>query len=321
VAKRKLSKQQKRRINQSQKAITLDHEDHHPGLVIAHQGGNVLVETASSKVLECSVRTNLGSIVCGDSVIFLNEENASPTIIAISPRQNLLQRKDGFDQIKSVAANVSQLLICLSVEPEPNLFLLDQYLLSASQQNIYPVIVLNKIDLLDNADTDPFELKKIYQPLGYTLCQTSVKTDKNIDQLKTLCQSNTSILSGVSGVGKSSLTKALLPEIDIKIGEISNFNREGKHTTRTSRLYHLQDGGQLIDTPGIRGFNPVFDPSQTISSGFIEIHHHAESCKFHNCKHTVEPQCSVITAVNNGGIATSRYQHFIRLQQEATLAC
>ncbi|NNE64385.1 MAG: ribosome small subunit-dependent GTPase A, partial [Gammaproteobacteria bacterium] len=122
------------------------------------------------------------------------------------------------------------------------------------------------------------------------------------------------VLSGVSGVGKSSITAALLPQEDIKIAEISEANEEGRHTTRTSRLYHLPQNGQLIDTPGVRGFNPLLDSNQQLSAGFREISQKAENCRFANCRHLNEPQCAVIEAVENGEIAESRYQNFLRLQ-------
>ena len=191
--------------------------------------------------------------------------------------------------------------------------MLDQYLLSAEQQQIQTVIVLNKIDLLEQG-TDPYGLKAIYSKLGYRVLNISVKEKIGLGQLRSVLDHNITIISGVSGVGKSSITSELLPDIEIKIAEISEANEEGRHTTRTSRLYHLPNEGQLIDTPGVRGFNPLLDPMQSISAGFREIDHFSANCRFANCKHTHEPKCAVMQAVSDGEIANTRYEHYLRMQ-------
>jgi len=315
---RRLNNQQKRRIARAQKAVDLNDENNHQGLVISHHGGEVEVEPADpgSENIHCKIRTNLGTIVCGDQVVYQKQQNGL-SIIAILPRSNLLQRLDGFGQVKAVAANVTQLLICLSIEPEPNLFLLDQFLLSAEQQNINALIVLNKIDLKNPEDPDPYNLQQIYQPLGYEIIPSSIIKNKNIDALQQHCIDHVNVISGVSGVGKSSITKAILPQTDIPIGEISLVNREGKHTTRTSRLYHLPLGGQLIDTPGVRGFNPVFDPHLPIATGFREINAAAQNCRFSNCRHINEPGCAVMQAVTSSEINAGRYENYLKLLQES----
>ncbi len=318
MARRKLSHQQKRRIEKAQQSINIDNENTHIGLVISHRGGEVEVQPndRTEANIHCKLRTNLGVIVCGDQVYY-HKENHAPSIIAIKTRQNLLQRLDGFGQLKAVAANVTQLVICLSITPEPNLFLLDQYLLSAEQQQIDVLIVLNKIDLIENDNPDPFELKAIYRPLGYDILHTSIINNVNIETLQQHCAEHTNVISGVSGVGKSSITKAILPDTEISIGEISEANQEGKHTTRTSRLYHLPQGGLLIDTPGVRGFNPVFDQNIPISSGFREISNLAQYCQFSNCKHTHEPKCAVTNALKSAEISQYRYDSYLKLLQES----
>jgi len=316
---RRLSKQQRRRIDRSQQAVDLNDPNNFQGLVISHRGGEIEVEPASGgDNLFCNMRSNLGVIVCGDRVVYQQPaQQQQPSIIAILPRDNLLQRLDGFGNIKAVAANVSQMLICLSIEPAPNLFLLDQFLLSAEQQRIEALIVLNKIDLAGAADDDPFQLKAIYQPLGYDVLPSSIHNHINIDALQQHCIGKINVISGVSGVGKSSITQAILPQIDIPIGEISEVNREGRHTTRTSRLYHLPQGGDLIDTPGVRGFNPVLDPQQPIAAGFREIAAAAQFCRFSNCRHINEPGCAVLQAVQDQTIYPSRYENYLKLLQDS----
>lgn len=316
MAKRKLSQHQRKRIQGAQDAISSNSENHAEGLVISHHGGKIVVETSERNLIVCAVKSNLGTIVCGDIAVYEKTTESEYRVLAIQPRQNFLQRIDGFGHLKSVAANLSQLLICLAVKPAPNLFLLDQYLLSAEQQRINAVIVLNKADMLTEGLADPFELKSIYQPLGYEVLLASVKTSNGMDQLKSLLDNNTSVLSGVSGVGKSSITKALLPEIDVKISEISEANEEGRHTTRTSRLYHLPNSGNLIDTPGVRGFNPVLDDKIPVSAGFREINRVSNKCRFSNCRHINEPKCAVLEAVASNEITDSRYQHYLRLVEK-----
>lgn len=314
MARRRLSQHQKRRIGEAQKVWVDHHADAKEGLVISHHGGTVMVELSRGTYVESAAKSNLGVIVCGDRVVLEESADGDFRILAVKPRNNLLQRIDGFGQIKSVAANITQLIICLAAKPEPNLFLLDQYLLSAEQQDISPVILLNKIDLLDGDADDPFQLEKIYGAIGYRLLFVSMKQGIGLGQLRSLFDDNTSVLSGVSGVGKSSITATLLPEEDIKIAEISAVNEEGRHTTRTSRLYHLPNNGQLIDTPGVRGFNPLLDTKRPVSAGFREIGDYGRDCRFSNCRHANEPGCAVVEAVATGKIAESRYQSFVRLQ-------
>ena len=316
MAGRKLSQQQKKRIQNAQEAISSSDEGHTECLVISHHGGKIVVETDDAQLIECSVKSNLGTIVCGDRVVCELADKAGPRVMAVLPRSNFLQRVDGFGQLKSVAANLSQILVCLSVKPEPNLFLLDQYLISAEQQGINPVIILNKIDLLPEGSKDPFRLESVYQPLGYTVLLTSIKSGQGMDRLISVFDYHTTVLSGVSGVGKSSITQALLPLVKIKIAKISDANDEGRHTTRTSRLYHLANQGNLIDTPGIRGFNPVLDKNASLSAGFREINRLGGDCRFADCQHIKEPKCAVIEALRQGKISDTRYQHYLRMIEQ-----
>jgi len=316
MAKRRLSQQQSKRIQAAQDALGAS-DDHEHGIVVSHQGGQTLVEVDSSGSVECKIKSNLGNIVCGDRVAIEASSNQGYRVIAILPRDSLLQRVDGFGQVRSVAANISQLFVCLSVSPEPNLFLLDQYLLSAEQQQIDVCVLLNKVDLLTHGD-DPFELQRIYQPMGYEILHTSVKTDLGMERFKQLLRDHVSVLSGVSGVGKSSLTQWLLPAEDIKIASISAANEEGRHTTRASRLYHLPVGGDLIDTPGVRGFSPFVDSERPIAHGFREIRLLGEQCRFHNCLHLNEPGCAVNEAAASGKIAASRLQSYHKILSQAS---
>ena len=314
MAKRRLSQQQKNRIQAAQHAIS-EHDDYDHGLVVSHQGGQILVELRAATTIECKIKSNLGTIVCGDRVAIETTAQQQHRVVGILERDNLLQRVDGFGQVRSVAANISQLFVCLAVSPEPNLFLLDQYLLSAEQQQIEARILLNKIDLA-TAGEDPFGLRQIYQPLGYRQVDTSVISGVGMEEFSALLPGQVSVLSGVSGVGKSSLTSWLLPREEIKIASISAANEEGRHTTRASRLYHLPGGGDLIDTPGVRGFSPFIDDSRPLALGFREIREIGNGCRFHNCLHRNEPKCAVIEAVDSGVIAQSRYQNYQKMLRQ-----
>lgn len=316
MARRRLSQQQKSRIKAAQHA---DKNAHPHGLVVSHQGGRILVELEPGKNLECKIKSNLGSIVCGDRVAIESSASGEHRVMAILPRDNLLQRVDGFGKLRSVAANLSQLVVCLAIAPEPNLLMLDQYLLSAEQQRIEAIILINKIDM-PSSDDIATEITDIYQPLGYEMLYTSVKTGQGMAQFRDKLTDELTILCGVSGVGKSSLISWLLPDETIKIASISAANEEGRHTTRTSRLYHLEGGGDLIDTPGVRGFSPFIDTSRPLAHGFREILQYSSGCRFHNCKHLDEPNCAVIDAVNKGDINPIRYQHYLKLLAEASNA-
>lgn len=314
MAKRRLSEQQKNRIQATQLEVSTSAEHQH-GTVVSHQGGRILVELEAGVCVDCKIKSNLGAIVCGDRVAIETTTNQEHRVLAVLSRTNLLRRVDGFGQVRAVAANINRLFVCLAVSPEPNLFLLDQYLLAAEQQHIEACILLNKIDLLPAVD-DPFQLESIYVALGYNLVTTSVKSGQGMDDFTALLPGQVSLLSGVSGVGKSSLTKWLLPDVEIKIASISESNEEGRHTTRASRLYHLPSGGDLIDTPGIRGFHPFVDKDRPLANGFREIAEYSVNCRFHNCLHLNEPKCAVNEAVENGQIAKSRYLNYVKMQDQ-----
>lgn len=313
MARRRLSRQQQRRIAA---AASTAGDEFDPGLVVSHQGGQILVELDASATVECKIKSNLGTIVCGDRVAIETTAQGENRVVAVLPRDNLLQRVDGFGQVRAVAANISQLFVCLAFAPQPNLFLLDQYLLSAEQQAIETCILLNKADLSDGSK-DPFGLQRIYRPLGYEILETSVKSGLGMARFEALLQDRVSVLSGVSGVGKSSLTNWLLPAAKIKTASISETSEEGRHTTRASRLYHLPGGGDLIDTPGVRGFSPFIDTSQPLALGFREIDARAGQCRFHNCLHRNEPRCAVGAAVASGEISESRYQSYLKMLEQA----
>lgn len=322
MAKRRLTDQQKRRIASSKKDLTQNHHNLDnkifDGLVVSHHGRKLVVETENLKQYHCKLRQNLGNIACGDNVVIqvenISDENASAIVIAVNERKNLLEKTGFGGQAKVVAANISQVIIVCSVEPEPNPYLIDRYLIATENLHADALIILNKIDLLNkNNEQSINDLKVVYKKIGYRLIETSVKQNIGIDELKTSLDNTTSILVGLSGVGKSALVKMLIPEIEIRIGETSAASGEGKHTTTVSSLYHLPDGGSLIDSPGVRDFTPWNRNKEDIVNGFIELRHYQGYCKFKNCTHTTEPGCTINEALDNNELSQQRVNSFKKM--------
>lgn len=322
MAKRRLTDQQKRRIasnknnlSQSQ-ASTKTSSDNNifSGLVVSHHGRKLIVETEDNQKYSCKLRQNLGDIACGDSVVIQLDQKNHGVVVAVNERTNLLEKTGFAGQAKSVAANIGQVVIVCSVEPEPNAYLIDRYITAAENLPADVLIIINKIDLLNDDNKVMIEdIKHTYQNIGYRLIETSIKQNTGLEKLKQALQNTTSILVGLSGVGKSSLVKMLLPDIDIRIGEISVASKEGKHTTTVSSLYHLPDGGNLIDSPGVRDFTPWNRDKEDIVRGFIELKPYQGYCKFSNCTHTTEPGCAIKEALEKGELSQQRVNSFKKM--------
>ncbi|VUD40668.1 Small ribosomal subunit biogenesis GTPase RsgA [Thalassocella blandensis] len=326
MAKRRLSKQQSRRIRQKQNASisragnpledidedSLGAERH--GLVTAHFGQQVQVESESER-LRCYMRANVTAVVTGDQVVW-READKIGVVESVLPRKSLLQRPDSYGNLKPVAANIDQILITIAPQPEYHHNLIDRYLVSAELQDIEPVLLINKLDLIDtdSPDASPTVQETIqqYSDLGYRVVQVSAKQNENIDELKHLLQGKTSIFVGQSGVGKSSLIKRLLPSEEILIGDLSEATK-GRHTTTHSQLYHFIDGGNCIDSPGIREFGLWHLDAEQVIYGFRELRKFTDKCKFRNCSHTSEPQCALQLALEHNTISAQRFDSYQRI--------
>ncbi|MCW8830942.1 MAG: small ribosomal subunit biogenesis GTPase RsgA [Gammaproteobacteria bacterium] len=322
MAKRRLTDQQKRRIASNKNSLsklkgTADKSaDNHifNGLVVSHHGKKLIVETDDKKQYACKLRQNLGDIACGDNVAIQLDQKNHGVVVAVNKRKNLLEKTGFAGLAKAVAANIGQLVIVCSVEPEPNNYLIDRYLTAAENLPAEALIIINKIDLLNDSNRASIEaIKETYSNIGYHLIETSIKEHIGLEELKAALQNTTSILVGLSGVGKSSLVKMLLPDTDIRIGEISTASKEGKHTTTVSSLYHLPDGGNLIDSPGVRDFTPRNRDKEDIVNGFIELKPYQGYCKFSNCSHTTEPGCAITEALNKGELSQQRVNSFKKM--------
>ncbi len=323
MAKRRLTKQQQRQISaKKNQQAALTNTNIHSGTVITHHGKELIVRNEHGETINCQLRQNLGTIVCGDRIVFeytdTQSEPKNAIIIACSERDNLLQKSGFGSKAKAVAANIDQVIVVCSLFPKPNSYLIDRYLVAAENLPARPIIVINKIDLLDDENEHVVnDINVIYNTIGYSVLETSATESTGLDELQAMLEDATSILVGLSGVGKSSLVKDLLPDIDIRIGEISQASKEGKHTTTVSTLYSLPTGGQLIDSPGVRDFSPVNLDKEQILNGFIELKPYRGKCKFANCSHTNEPGCAITEAVEAGTINQQRVNSFRKMLKDS----
>lgn len=272
--------------------------------------------------LERSASTN--PVAVGDRVLFEAPDEAdeqNPALITeILPRKNHLVRKSTnlSKQSHVIAANLDQAVITVSLYfPEIKLPFLDRILVTCEVYGIPAVIALNKVDIYSSAAEEQMRsFIEIYEGAGYKVIPCSARSGEGVDELRGLCRGKLSLFSGESGVGKSSLIKALDPGLNPKIGKISSAHLQGKHTTSLYEMYRLGSGGYLIDTPGIRGFGLVELEKEEISKYFPEMLRYADNCRFMPCTHTHEPGCAVKDAVDAGLISPERYNSYLGMLEE-----
>jgi len=284
------------------------------GLVIVNYGKNLLVEDAAGELFRCVSRRGIGTAVCGDRVRWLLSGAGEGVVEAIDERRTLLQRTVGHSRHKPLAANIDQVIIEAATEPAFDSFLIDKYTIAAELAAITPLIVINKADLLtDSARLDINRLLQDYQAIGFRCLFTSAKYNTGIEAFSAALASRTSILVGQSGVGKSSLIRRLLPELEITTGRLSAASGQGRHTTTATTLYHLPGGGSLIDSPGVRDFHlGKVDPAE-LGRGFREFHSWLGQCRFRDCLHQGEPGCAIDKALSEDRISTRRMESYRRL--------
>ncbi len=313
------------RSRQRQPAESKPTPDCRNGLVITRFGAKLDVEDESGEVRRCTSRRRLDDIVCGDRVLWQPTLENKGVVIERLPRDTLLSRPDERGRIKSVAANLSQIIVTSVVKGSLkegyrlNNELIDHYLVAAENQHITPIIVINKADLLQESDRQQLASDTApYRDIGYTVLHTSTKIERGLTRLEQQLAGHSSVFVGESGVGKSSLINALLPQAAIRTGEISAHSGKGRHTTTTTVLYHLPCGGDLIDSPGVREFGLVVTEQAEIAHGFKEFRHYLGQCKFNDCSHLHEPGCAVTHAVAEGSIHPARYRSYQRMMAPDT---
>jgi ribosome biogenesis GTPase len=293
------------------------------GTVITNFGAQVdiegIEEPYKGSIVRCHMRANLERLVTGDTVVW---RYAQPhgVVVARQERKSELLRPDIYGKLRPVAANIDRIAIVFSPKPTPFSNLIDRYLVASEDQGITPFLILNKTDMLAEEDyPDVHQLVADYTFIGYDVLVASAQTGEGVLELQSYLANHTSIFVGQSGVGKSSLLNQLQPEANMLIGPLSLGKEKGTHTTTASRLFHLEGGGVLIDSPGIREFALTHLSADRVIDGFIDFHPYLGRCKFRDCKHNKETGCELLAAVADGHILPIRLHNYrqIILSQES----
>ncbi|MDP5255301.1 MULTISPECIES: small ribosomal subunit biogenesis GTPase RsgA [unclassified Vibrio] len=330
MAKRKkLTKGQVRRVRHNQQRKLKKEEqvqwDEHmlgelkSGLVITRFGQHADIEDQDNgQIHRCNLRRGIESLVSGDRVQWRigleSMAGISGVVEAVEPRSSMLTRPDYYDGLKPVAANVDQMVIVSAVLPECSLNIIDRYLVAAHTLNIAPLLVLNKVDLLDAEQRNELEAQlNLYTELGYDVLLVSKETGEGIPKLEQHLLDKNNIFVGQSGVGKSSLANAIMPELNIEEGEVSENSGLGQHTTTAARLYHIPSGGNLIDSPGVREFGLWHLEPEQITEAYREFEPFLGGCKFRDCKHKDDPGCLLQDAVSRGEISPIRFENYHKI--------
>ncbi|MCJ8170255.1 small ribosomal subunit biogenesis GTPase RsgA [Atopomonas sediminilitoris] len=285
------------------------------GLVIAHFGVTVEVESDEGVRHRCHLRANLPALVTGDRVVWRAGNQDNGVIVAQLPRTSELCRPNNHGQLKPVAANVEQILIVIAPEPHAHANLIDRYLVAAEHAGIKPLLLLNKVDLLNDENSPRLHsMLDTYRGLGYQVLEVSAHHGDAMEQLYAALDGHISVFVGQSGVGKSSLVNTLLPGEDTRVGDLSQATGKGTHTTTTARLFHFPSGGDLIDSPGIREFALSHIDRHAVEDGFVEFRDLLGRCRFRDCKHEQEPGCALLKALEDGTVSPLRinsYRHIL----------
>src|SRR5574344_103421 len=296
------------------------------GLVIKCTGSSYIVRTEDGVCLECKVKGSFrikgikstNPVAVGDYVVFNPTQGDAPSyIVDIEERRNYIIRRSSnlSKQSHILACNLDQCLLIVTVNyPETFTVFIDRFLAAACAYNIKVILVFNKIDLLSSQELDKVdELCRLYESIGYDCIEYDALHGIGMEKLKSELKDKVTLLSGNSGVGKSTIINTLIPDLELKTGEISIKHNTGIHTTTFSQMHQLPEGGWVIDTPGVKGFGNFDMKEEEISHYFTEIFSASKKCRFANCTHTSEPGCAVKSAIENGEINISRYSSYLSM--------
>lgn len=287
------------------------------GLVIAHLGQGIAVEH-NDKIFLCQTLRRLETVAVGDKVLWAKSAPDQGRIEEILPRRSLLARPSRNGKIRPVAANIDTVFVVFAIEPYCDFLLIDQYLAVCENYNIDAALVLNKTDL---SQSDNIEKELLdYRNLGYPLYRVSARKASGLNELKGALKNRIGVLAGQSGVGKSSLTNAIIPDKELKTNAISATTKLGRHTTTAATLYHLDDGGDLIDSPGVAIFGLADLSEQQLAYGYREFQALLDNCRFNNCRHLHDKGCAVRAAAENNEISMARYLRFLKLRAKIPAA-
>jgi len=298
------------------------------GIVIKSTGSWYIVKT-DNELINCKLRgkfktkgiVSTNPVAVGDKVDFtiLKEENTG-FITKLHDRKNVIIRKSINLSRKAhiIAANIDMAFLIITLkQPKTSSIFIDRYLVSAQAYNIPIQLVFNKIDIYNEQDIEEMDiLISIYDKIGYSSIKISAKTKEGIEKFTELLKNKISVISGNSGVGKSTLINTINPNLKLKTDEISDYHQKGKHTTTFSEMFELQKDMYVVDTPGIKGFGLVDLEEENLSTYFPEMLKLQGKCKYYNCTHTHEPNCAILKAVENKDISKSRYKSYLSLLQD-----
>lgn len=295
------------------------------GTVIRATGSWYDVRTDGGEVVPCRIRGRLrlegrrstNPVVVGDRVVCRTDEGGDSLIEEIRPRRNYVIRRASNLSKEShiIAANIDRALLVVTLrEPETAPEFVDRFLVTCEAYKVPATLLLSKIDLQDAEAVAAF--RTVYEAAGYRVLETAAPQGEGLDAVRELLAGRTTLVAGNSGVGKSTLIRAIDPTLDIRTGAISESHRKGRHTTTFSAMYPLAGGGAVIDTPGIKGFGLIDIDDAELWHYFPEMMRVAPECRFYNCTHTHEPGCAVVEAVREGKIAYARYESYLKILDE-----
>lgn len=298
------------------------------GLVLKSTGIHYKVRGESGTLYDCSIRGKLRTkefditnpVAVGDNVfIDTDPKNSAGLITGVEPRKNYILRKSSnlSRQAQIIAANIDELFLMVTIVlPETPVEFIDRFLITAEAYRVPATLVINKTDLYSEEDIAKMEyIENMYSKIGYEVIRLSIKEGTNIDLLRQKMKDQINLVSGNSGVGKSTLLNTLNPGLNLKTGEISDYHKQGKHITTFPEMHPMPFGGYVIDTPGIRGFGIVDMEKNEIYHFFPEIFRVSKDCRYNNCLHLDEPGCAVREAVKGGEIDYLRYRSYLNIME------